>query len=562
MSHVKQETESTNALSAENYSALFQLGIKYLNSNDFSEAVKCFQKCIRYNSQDYRSWECLAEAYFHRGSLKASINTFQRSVTCEDAKNDGQLEAYARLRCADIKRSIGHFEAALTDYKFILEKHDNVAALIGCAETKIMMAKEAFDQSLFSNGHKFCDEALELSFKAAQLKPNLSTVWQFCADACLTACLFGKTSFKTNIAIISEEDLQKTDFINLAEKFCLRSIYVNKSNGYLWHSLGLVYWLKYLESFDSSRDMWIKKSIHCLLKSLTFNTTNPQFWNALGVIACFSDDLDIAQHALIKSISLSKSSNELQWTNLGAIYFRFASLLNDNQDKSKRILHLAHKAFANAQADEPDLVNCWMGLALIAESVEHEKSETLDLFRHCDVLSNYPMAQIGFANQLFNNISLEGDATLIQQATDSLVRFIRWNNNSYIAYNFLSLLLERCNATYLAHKACEKALSLFFNIDNENAKNAILLNYNRLLTKQHLETIDFSNTAESSQKLLLTLFTLWSTKDYENALNICKTLLECDCGESYSGSFKIFIAMIFHKLSNTKNDPYKYLFER
>ena len=45
---------------------------------------------------------------------------------------------------------------------------------------------------------------------------------------------------------------------------------------------------------------------------------------------------------------------------------------------------LAHEAFKVAQSQDPEYVGCWVGQALVAETVGHE--EAMDLFRHTTAL--------------------------------------------------------------------------------------------------------------------------------------------------------------------------------
>ena len=56
------------------------------------------------------------------------------------------------------------------------------------------------------------------------------------------------------------------------------------------------------------------------------------------------------------------------WTNLASLYLK-----NNN-------IQLAHEAFKIAQSLEPSYIPCWIGQAVIAETVGHE--DAMDLFRH------------------------------------------------------------------------------------------------------------------------------------------------------------------------------------
>ena len=63
------------------------------------------------------------------------------------------------------------------------------------------------------------------------------------------------------------------------------------------------------------------------------------------------------------------------WTNLAALYLK-----NGN-------VQLSHEAFKIAQSLEPSYIPCWIGQAIIAETVGHE--DAMDLFRHTTELGNH-----------------------------------------------------------------------------------------------------------------------------------------------------------------------------
>ncbi|PIO29705.1 hypothetical protein AB205_0213400, partial [Aquarana catesbeiana] len=80
------------------------------------------------------------------------------------------------------------------------------------------------------------------------------------------------------------------------------------------------------------------------------DSSNHQYWNALGVVCCSKgvNNNVLAQHAFIKSIQC-QPNNAVAWTNLGALY-----LVNEN-------IQLSHQAFKVAQSLEPSYVRCWIG---------------------------------------------------------------------------------------------------------------------------------------------------------------------------------------------------------
>ena len=74
-------------------------------------------------------------------------------------------------------------------------------------------------------------------------------------------------------------------------------------------------------------------------KALALKPRDPSLWNLLGVFAMHGQDLFLAQHAFIRSISIG--TNAVAWTNLGILYFTQART------------DLANKAFKEAQNQDP-----------------------------------------------------------------------------------------------------------------------------------------------------------------------------------------------------------------
>ncbi|MBN3316771.1 TTC37 protein, partial [Atractosteus spatula] len=95
------------------------------------------------------------------------------------------------------------------------------------------------------------------------------------------------------------------------------------------------------------------------------------------------ENLALAQHCFIKSVNV-EANNVVAWTNLGVLYLK------------KENIELAHEAFKVAQSLEPLYVSCWIGQALIAETVG--SYETMDLFRHTTELSTHTEGVKGYAH--------------------------------------------------------------------------------------------------------------------------------------------------------------------
>ncbi len=60
--------------------ASLRLGIIHLKKGDCNEAIRLFYNVIRNDPNDSNMWECLADAYLNRGSLTASLKSFNKAI--------------------------------------------------------------------------------------------------------------------------------------------------------------------------------------------------------------------------------------------------------------------------------------------------------------------------------------------------------------------------------------------------------------------------------------------------------------------------------------------------
>ena len=94
---------------------------------------------------------------------------------------------------------------------------------------------------------------------------------------------------------------------------------------------------------------------------------------------------------------LGFNSQLIGWQCLVLIYTCIFTYLTQRNKTAQQFIHftlckflpfqLAHEAFKIAQSLEPSYVACWIGQALIAETVGH--SDAMDLFRHTNELANH-----------------------------------------------------------------------------------------------------------------------------------------------------------------------------
>ncbi|PNF23763.1 hypothetical protein B7P43_G16832 [Cryptotermes secundus] len=215
-------------------------------------------------------------------------------------------------------------------------------------------------------------------------------------------------------------------------------------------------------------------------RSILLNPRDWQHWNLLGVIASSVElsNLDLAQHAFIKSIQLEKN-NAITWTNLGTLYL----YLNEIQ--------LAHEAFKVAQRSEPSYIESWIGQALVAESMNHE--DAMDLFRHTTQLGIHMESCIGYSHWVCSTLKNSDNQNdphytysiekmfAVPVAGDAMVWYTGNIKGNACAYNMLGFLLERQQLYRGAAEAFETALQLLATDEDSTLRDIVLNNHGRVL---------------------------------------------------------------------------------
>uniref|UniRef100_H0XAR6 Tetratricopeptide repeat domain 37 n=4 Tax=Otolemur garnettii TaxID=30611 RepID=H0XAR6_OTOGA len=252
-----------------------------------------------------------------------------------------------------------------------------------------------------------------------------------------------------------------------------------------WCDLGVNYYRQAQHLAETGRDgndlkELLEKSLHCLKKAVRLDSSSHLHWNALGMVACHSGigNYALAQHCFIKSIQ-SEQINPVAWTNLGVLY-----LANENIEQ-------AHEAFKMAQSLDPSYLMCWIGQALIAETVG--SYDTMDLFRHTTELSMHTEGAIGYAywvcttlqdksnreTELYKYNILQMNA--IPAAQVVLSKYVERIQNYAPAFTMLGYLNEHLQLRKEAADAYHRAVLLVQTTEDQDTYNVALSNYGRLL---------------------------------------------------------------------------------
>uniref|UniRef100_A0A4W4FY58 Tetratricopeptide repeat domain 37 n=1 Tax=Electrophorus electricus TaxID=8005 RepID=A0A4W4FY58_ELEEL len=362
--------------------AWMRRGLYHLKVGQHPQAIADLQAALRADPQDWVCWECLGEAYLNRHSYTASLKAFGKA---HELQPDS---IYSLYQTAAIKQVLGRFSEAAGEYRQIIATEEYVPALKGLGECLLALAKSAMEDYLDGRAIDLIQEYLVL-----QKRPDLSCLWKLLGDAC-TSC----STVSPNRASLlvpgplcgakQDQMLIQEQLLHLGERCYARALKVMGEAPGLWCDLGLNYYhqsrLLLGQPTEQVAQPLLQKALQCVKKAVMLDSGSHTHWNVLGVVAMAKgvENFALAQHSFIKSVKV-EPNNAVAWTNLGTLYL------------TKGNIELAHEAFKIAQSLEPLYVNCWIGQALIAETVR--SYDTMDLFRHTTELSTHTEGVKGYA---------------------------------------------------------------------------------------------------------------------------------------------------------------------
>ncbi|XP_045595970.2 superkiller complex protein 3 [Procambarus clarkii] len=474
--------------------AWLRLGLHHLALHNYDQSIQAFQCTLKINPDDSATYECLGDAYLARGAHSAALKVF----TYASQLNPGAL--YPLYQIAHIKQIVGENLEAINDYEAVLKREPikpvEVVSLIGLAEALIAIARKYYEQFFHANVKDACLRAIVALMKAARIKPESSCIWKLMGDACtlLHPVPVSLSRFRVPAKLVNREvkDLDqmllvdKLEILQLGAR-CYGVALQITDDAALWHDLGVNTYLqgKILETgkegeSDAAIKDLMERSLMALRKSLSMDPLNGMTWNSLGIVAAhkMAGEYALAQHALIKACQCQPSA--VTWTHLGAFYL------------TQGEAHLAHEAFSQAQALDPSFVTCWVGQALVAESVGH--SEAFDLFRHTTLLGIQLESCIGFTHHVTDMAcdSKKQSNVRTQQvikqstpsSTDCMVFYSREREEDVVGLNMTGLMLEMMGLYQSAIKAYETALRIVRQNEAESVEriDGIRCNLGRALT--------------------------------------------------------------------------------
>ncbi|XP_055968519.1 superkiller complex protein 3 [Sorex fumeus] len=465
--------------------AWLRRGLYYLKAGQHGQAVADLQAALRADPKDFNCWESLGEAYLSRGGYTTALKSFTK------ASELNPESTYSVFKVAAIQQILGKYKEAVAQYQLIIKKkEDYVPALKGLGECHLMMAKAALVDYLDGKAVDYVERALEYFTWALQHRADVSCLWKLVGDACTS--LHAVSPAKVNVSVLGvllgqkegKQVLNKNELLHLGGRCYGRALKLMSTSN-TWCDLGINYYRRVqhlAESGSSGNELneLLEKSLHCLKKAVRLDSSNHLYWNALGVVSCYSGikNYALAQHCFIKSIQ-SEQINAVAWTNLGVLY-----LANENIEQ-------AHEAFKMAQSLDPSYLMCWIGQALIAETVG--SYDTMDLFRHTTELSMHTEGAIGYAywvcttlqdksnreTELYRYNILQMNAVPAAQVVMS--KYVERIPNYAPAFTMLGYLSEHLQLKKEAASAYHRAMLLLQTAEDRDMYNVAVRNYGRLL---------------------------------------------------------------------------------
>ncbi|XP_063820099.1 superkiller complex protein 3 [Pseudophryne corroboree] len=465
--------------------AWLRRGLFYLRVGQHSKAVSDLHAALRADPKDPNCWECLGEAYLSRGGYSTALKSFMKA---SELNPDSMYSAY---KIASIKQILGTYKEAVTEYQHIIKKYgEYVPALKGLGECHLMLAKAALADFLDAKAVDGIEKALEYLTRAVQQRPDLLCLWKLLGDVCTCLHMVSPAKARVNVlgALLGQNKgqqlMNKSEILEIGGRCYGRALKLQLSAN-IWCDLGINYFyqaqsLLGSESKERNSSDLLEKSVQCIKKSVMMESSNHQYWNALGVVCCYKgiDNKALAQHSFIKSVQC-QPNNAAAWTNLGALY-----LVNEN-------IELSHQAFNVAQSLDPLYVRCWIGQALIAEAVD--SYETMDLFRHTTELSMHAEGAKGYAHWVCTTLQDKSNRNTdlyrynivqmnaITAAHLALHKYTDRIQNDPSAFAMLGYLNEHLKLKIQANEAYQRAVLILRDKDDKEYYNRALLDYGRSL---------------------------------------------------------------------------------
>lgn len=453
----------------------FRLGLHYLNRRDWENAVINFRNVIKDNPNNVTAFECLADAYYCRGSFTSALRAYHKVMTLNSNKS-----AHCLTRVGYIHTLLTQHDEAIATFEKVLQLDPySPLALKGIAETWMRIARKKENAKLYGSAQDCAQNAINYITKALSKQKKFSCLWKLLAVALMFitklpnkyAYVYVKQSFDES----NKELIRKEKIDIFPQAIACYSYIVKQKQQVASYDLASAY-LDYYHETQNLANCNI--SYNLTMSCIKEKPTAWRSWNLLGKICLFMKKYDIAQHCFVKALLVTRKWSVAKiWCNLGTLYLKL------------KLFKLANYCFWRGQSNLPSYPQSWIGQALIAEQIREE--EAMDLFRHASRLGYHPESALGYADWVCRTFRKENNKDdpefkyvieslyAITYAMDLVEWFSTYEPNNACACTVLGILQERCGLLRAALISYEKALQYA----EEERKNIALLNIGRILVR-------------------------------------------------------------------------------
>lgn len=501
----------------------FRLGLQYLNKRDWENAIINFRNVIKSNQNDTTAFECLADAYYTRGSYTSALRAYKKVMSMDPSKASHYYTKIGYIHCL-----LTQYDEAIKTFEKVFQIDPNShLALKGIAETWIRIAKKKVTIKLHGSARDCAQNAINYIIKAIKTQNNFTCFWKLLADTLLFIVKLPNQYAHVYMPDLTaaSESIKTEKFEIIPQLIACYSHIAKQKQQVASYDLAYAYFCYYQESKNVVNANISYNLITVCIKERPNCWKN---WNLLGKICLLIKKYELSQHCFIKALQVSRKGSVAKiWCNLGTLYLKL------------KLYKLSNYCFWRGQSTMPSYPQSWIGQAFIAEAIREE--EAMDLFRHASRLGYHPESCLGYADWVCRTLKdnkYSEDAELkyvieglyaIPYAMDLVEWFCNFEPNNACACNILGVLQEHSGQLMPAMKSYENA----FRNGNDSQKNIVLLNIGRLLVRleKYEEAVKvYKAITEASFNSTIGLaLALFKNGKYEESYSVYDTVLHWLC---------------------------------
>ncbi|VVC99072.1 unnamed protein product [Leptidea sinapis] len=452
----------------------FKLGLHYLRKREWENAIIKFRNVIKVNKNDVIAFECLADAYYSRGSYTSALKAYKKVIVLNPVQTSYCLTKIGYIHCL-----LTQYEDAISTFEEVLRlDNSSLIAIKGIAETWIRIAKKKASAKLYGSSRDSAQYAVNYLVQVLAKDTKFICFWNLLASALIHVTTLPNRFcyvYMSSTVNEKEESIKKERVDIFSQALACYSRAAKLNNQISSYDLASTYLALY---YTSSNTVHLHISYKLILSCINSKPLLWRNWNLLGKICIHMKRYDIAQHCFIKALSVTRKWAVAKiWCDLGTLYIK----LNHHK--------LANYCFWRGQSSLPSHPQSWIGQALIAEVIRED--EAMDLFRHASILGYHAESALGYVDWLcrkLRNQHYKDNRDLryvidglyaIPYGIDLMEWYLNYKPNDACALNILGILKERSGLLQGALQLYEQA----FEYAQDSKKNIVRLNIGRVQSR-------------------------------------------------------------------------------